>query len=498
MMVDFPPGVAQEASRRRNKTNWREANLVRWEDGTLRPIGGWAQVGYGASPFASPCRAMHRWITNDGLAVIAFLCEQHCYVDIGDGELVDITPIDGIAPPTTAGAGGYGDGVYGTDLYGEPRDAQNRLDVATPAYTLDNWGEELRAMTSSDGRFLGWVPGGVDPLAAVAGAPVSNRTFAITPERHVILFGAGGVSQEFKWSDEEDDTEWTVGTTTKAGGFFIQPAAPIMARFLTPAGTLMWTSNWSFIVRYVGLPYVYGYDKITESPPPISPAAVAATPDGAIWLAVSGFWKFNGVSCAPMFCPIWDWIEKNMNILQTRYFAAAIHVAPQSEVWFCFAAGESPEANTHVAIYNYKYDIWTMGEVSRQCGVSSANDPNPVMSDGVKVYLHEDGYVYSGADMPWVESHTFNLNNGTTMATVKQLLPEVGDNADAIQFKFYKRQNPSANGSESLSVAKTIRSNGYVDVRETARDFRLRVEMVAAKAWSLGPIDVNPAQRGQK
>lgn len=494
-LIDFPPGVIHETSRRRNTTHWRETNLVRWQGNTIMPIGGWEKVNYSA--FASDIKAMHRWVTNDGVQITAYLCVQHCYVDGGDGVLTDITPVDGLAPPPIAGAGGYGDDVYGTEDYGEPRDAANRIAVAPPTYTLDNWGQELRAMTSNDGRLLRWdplAPGG--KLEAVTDAP-TGRSFVVTPERHVIIFGADGVEQSFKWSDEEDDTDWIPSTTSKAGGFSIEPASPILASRLSNFGTVFWAANMAYLIQSVGLPYVYGYDKISKCPPPIAPASSADTPDGLMWMAISGFWSFNGVSASPVPCPIWDWIKSRINVTATRQQGAMMHVAPYSEIWVFFVAGDDQFYNNRLVVYNYKDNTWSMGVISRNCGVSSANDPNPVIASRTEVFRHESGYVYTGADMPWAESHTINAVSGANLSTIRQMLPENLVNGSAIRFRFVKRNNPTS-GPDIYTSSKQVRSNGYVDVRETARDFRIRVEMVSSVNWSLGPIDMDIGVRGKK
>lgn len=493
-LLTIPPGVANQVSRRTNTSNWREVNLVRWENGTLSPVGGWTKSSL--TGFQSKLRAIHRWQSNAGKVYVAYLCEEHCYVDNGDS-LVDITPSDGIGTPSSSGAGGYGDGPYGTSGYGEPRDFVSRLNIATPEYTLDNWGQELRAMTSGDGRLLGWDPVAGGLLKAVTGAPTGNRSFVITPERHIILFGAGGVAQQFVWSDEEDDTDWTPTTTSKAGGFHVEPASPIMAKKLTDFGTLMFTGASAYIIRHIGLPYVYSYEKITDCPPPISPAAIVDTPNGAIWASISGFWRYNGVSAEPLPCTIQDWIDERLDILNTRFQSSFIHVKPKFEVWFLFA-GADLDSNQFVAIYNYKDNLWSMGKISRTCGISLPNDPNPIMSDGQFVYIHEHGYSYPGiSELPWAETYTMNTARGARLSTIMRMLPEVDGGADAIQFKMVKRNNPTKN-EEVMSVPKVIKDNGYVDVRETARDFRLRVEMVKNKWWSMGPLDVEIHMRGDK
>lgn len=495
-VIELPPGVVNQKSLRSNQANWREVNLVRWEDGGLAPIGGWEALEYPV--FASPLRNVHRWVDNYGNLNTAFLCELHCYVDNGAGDFYDITPADGITG-NVPGVGGWGDGDYGTGDFGTPRDVVVRTMAATPAYTLDNWGYELRAMVSTDGRLLRWNPAtSATPLVAVANAPVNNHSFAVTPERHIILFGADGEPQQFVWSDQENDTVWTVSTTSKAGGYFVEPAAPIVAHEKTPSGMLMFTNQANYIIQYVGLPFIYSYELVSESPPPYSPLSVAAIPEGAFWAATNGFWIFDGVSARPVDCPLWTWIDERINLTMSRYRASMIHVPSKFEVWWSFVSGDESTENNLVVIYNYKMKAWSMGRVGRSCGYSAANDQYPLMATEDEVFRHESGWEYPGADgMPWAETFTLNTARGAIKTTVHQMLPEVSGGSDAIVFKFYKRNNPSGN-SEVLSLPKPIRSNGYVDVRETARDFRMRVEMVKHKDWSIGVIDMDTKARGKK
>jgi hypothetical protein len=139
-----------------------------------------------------------------------------------------------------------------------------------------------------------------------------------------------------------------------------------------------------------------------------------------------------------------------------------------------------------------------MGELGRNCGISIANDPNPLMATDTKVFRHEEGYVYPGvSSLPWAETFTLNTGGGRNLTTIRQMLPEIDGDRNAVQFRFIKRNDPT-NGPEVISVPKMIRDNGYVDVRETARDFRIRVEMINGKDWSLGPSDIDWVSRGSK
>ena len=39
--LQLPPGVYRNGTDFESSNRWRDANLVRWRDGSLRPVGGW-------------------------------------------------------------------------------------------------------------------------------------------------------------------------------------------------------------------------------------------------------------------------------------------------------------------------------------------------------------------------------------------------------------------------------------------------------------------------
>ena len=190
--LEIPPGVVSTATKKMRSSNWSEVNLIRWREGQLMPMGGQLQLDY---TFASRCKVIHGWYGLDGVYHIAYLCEQHLYVDTG-GELEDITPVDGIVAPTGL-AGGFGDGIYDEGLYGTPRDLPGSVSITKVPdfYSLDNFGNTLFAMTSSDQRLLMWDPavGGPAILQTAdsgRGVVPNGRCFVVTQERFIVIFGS--------------------------------------------------------------------------------------------------------------------------------------------------------------------------------------------------------------------------------------------------------------------------------------------------------------------
>ena len=160
--IQIPPGVVSQATKKMRSSNWSEVNFIRWREGQLMPMGGQSQLtnvvgGIEQYVFASRCKKIHGWYGLDGQYHIAYLCEKNLYVDTG-GTLTDITPVGMVAPSGLVG--GFGDGFYDVDTYGTPRSIPGSVAITKvpDAYSLDNFGSILYAMTSADSRLLMWDP----------------------------------------------------------------------------------------------------------------------------------------------------------------------------------------------------------------------------------------------------------------------------------------------------------------------------------------------------
>jgi len=499
--VEFPPGVTTLLSRAAKISNWRDANLMRWDDGvTLKPVGGWEKVTLSA-PFASRCRAMHRWTALNGIVWTAYQCEQHCYVESG-GTLTDITPATGIVAPS-GGAAGYGELNYSAGNYGvDTPGAISTIQKFSLAWSLDNWGENLLVMWSHDGKLYQWLPSTPSvKLVAVTGAPVANRQFLITPERHCMLFGMGGAFGDIGWCSQEDLTDWNFASITNtAGSYTVDPLSPIVAAKLSSAGILAFTPAMTHVLDYIGLPYVYRIRPVGRVPTPISAASTASIPDGIIWISVEGFWLWNGNSVNIIQCPVWDSLAARMDFARTVREASVVSIASRGEIWWFWVDGNLGQTNNRYVALDYRSKVWMPGYLNRTCGVTYGNDRNPIMSDGVNVWKHEVGLVYPEAlFMPYIESQTMNVAGGENWATITKILPDIMGDRTALAFSIAKNNDRTTYSAQSYSPQRGVNAHGWVDMRETARDIRLRIDMVKSASWgTIGPIIFDIKPRGKK
>jgi hypothetical protein len=500
--IQIPGGVVTNATKNMRSSNWAEVNLVRWIEGEMQPIGGQKQLVYPANyPFGSRCRMIHAWIDLTGTKHIAYVCEQHVYIDTG-GVLTDVSPVAPATPwpgPPGPGEGGYGDLLYGDDLYGTPRASGTTLptDTIPNVWSVDNFGAILLVMSSITGELLYWDPAVGGTLALVAGAAGSvvphARCFVVTQERFVMAFGTyhdgtedGGSSRRFAWSDQELYDTWNYTEVVSQSGFLdVEPASPIIAAHAGKFGVLFFTAHRAYLSAYQGLPYVYGYKELADGCTPWSPHSITSTSSLVLWMSDQGMHSYDGASINPIACLVRPWIIDDHDPANVREQACAVHNSTFNEWWWFFPQNGQPH-NTRCVIYNYKEGWWSQGTMSRSAGIDSSYIEETIMADGTLVYEHElDQYYSAGTPLPWAETFDLNLTSGARLATIKQVMPDLrmppGQALPNLQFQFYSKMSRSPGGMGNWSQPYQLRADGsgYVDVRVTGRALRMKISVAS-------------------
>lgn len=530
--IQIPPGVVAMPTKKMQSSNWAEVNFMRWREQQLTPMGGQAQYtnvvgGVEQYVFASRCKMIHGWFALDGEYHIAYLCEAHLYVDTG-GTLTNITPADGIVPPSGL-VGGFGDGLYNTDLYGTPRSIPGSVAITKvpDAYSLDNFGSILYAMTSADSRLLMWDPavGGpavVQPAASGRGPVPHGRCFVVTQERFIQIFGStqdgttgGGSARRFAWCDQENPGAWDYASVTSQAGFLdIEPASPIIAAIETRVGVIFWTGKKVYASRFLGLPYIYNAVELADGTTPWSPQSVVTTSALTLWMSEQGVFSYDGTSILPVACPVRPWVDDDIDPIAVRELSFAAHMGEFSEWWWFFPTLNSP-FNTRAMVYNYKEGWWTQCQLSRSAGITSSYTAHPIFADDYVAFQHEVGATYANASMPVVlpfaESYDLNLLSGARLITVKQMIPDVeavgasdpvsiANAIGSLRYSLFYRNSRSLGDPELQSPPRPVRSDGYVDFRQTGRDIRLRIDVATPiiQPFTIGQCLIDAVPRGDR
>ena len=355
---------------------WRDGSLVRWRDGSLRPIGGWQSLKSGFC--TNPVRGAHTWESNAGTAYFAGGSYNELIAMTGAGVTYNITPTVLSAGREDAALNlGAGGGFYGIGYYGTPRPSTGTYSEAT-SWSLDNFGEFLLGVHFDTGTLVEWQLGSSAVAVPVANAPTNNLGLVVTEERFVFLLGAGGNPRRVAFSDKENNTIWTPAATNEAGDIDLQTSGQIMQGLKTRGQTLIITDQDAFSAKYIGPPYVYGFDRVGTSCGAVSRMSAVDTDVGAFWMGQNGFFTFDGNRVRELPCEVHDYVFDDLNVNQQSKIWGFSNVE-FSEIWWFYPSGSSLEIDRYVA-YDILENHWLIGNLSRTSGVPRGVFRTPIMT----------------------------------------------------------------------------------------------------------------------
>ena len=489
--LQIPPGVYRNGTELQSAGRWYDANLVRFYENTMRPIGGWRKRS--STAVAGAARSLITWKSNDATPWVAVGTHSGLYAYSVGGILKDITPAGfttGLADGTLYA--GYGNGEYGVQAYGVERQSLAKVTPAT-MWTLDTWGEYLIGCSNADGKLYEWQLDFMTPTvaAALANAPTGCNATMVTAERFVFALGAGGNPRKVQWSDQEDNTSWTPSTLNQAGDFELTTPGTLMAGKRVRGLHLLWTDVDVHSAAYIGQPFIYGFEKIGSGCGLISAQSVAVVSDvNAFWMSRTGFWMYDG-SVKPLASDVGDYVYRNMNVSQSSK-TYAVHKGEFGEVWWFYPSANATEVDSYV-IYNYREGHWNIGTLARTAGTGRGAFDKPLLmsADGF-LYEHEVGYDYD-SEVLFCESGPVQIGNGDSLMAVRELIPDElnqGDVTATFKTKFYPNGAESSFGPYSMA--------NPTSVRFTARQVKMRIDSNGNNNWRVGTMRVDAVSNGRR
>lgn len=482
--LQIPPGVYRNGTEYQASNRWFDANLVRWIEGTMRPVGGWRTRD--AVGTTAP-RAALAWQDLNGDRRYAVGFHDSLKAVLAGGVITDITPTDLVDGDLDAQINlGYGGGYYGVDSYGTVRADNGNFNEAT-TWALDNWGEYLVACSVADGRLLEWDLDTASDAAAIANAPIDNLSLVVTAERFLFALGAGGNPRKVQWCDREDNTEWTPATTNEAGDIELQTNGQIMLGLRTRGQTLILTDQDAHAATYQGPPFVYGFERVGSACGVIGRKAAVAVDEGVFWMGRRGFHIYAGGAVQDIPCDVADYVFSDMNSGQISKIYAVSN-QQFNEIWWFYPSTSANENDRYVA-FNYAERHWSIGSISRTAGVDSGVFRNPIWFDTSGTsYDHETGLSHNGATV-YAESGPISLGAGDNVMSATMLIPDEktqGDVSATFRTRFHPNDTQRTYGPYSMANPTSVRFTG--------RQIRMRVEGERLADWRVGimRLDAKP------
>lgn len=485
--LELPPGVYRNGTEYQSRGRFFDSNLVRWYEGTLRPIGGWVEKS--VSAVSGAARAMVTWRDNSNQVWAGVGTHSGLYAMTRSGSVNDVTPAGFSAGRADADTGGgYGYGAYGSEAYGAAREDSTVVNAAS-MWTLDVWGEYLVGCMADDGTLYEWRADTASVAQAIANAPTA-RASLVTGERIMMALGANGNPRLVKWCDQENNTDWTASATNQAGDFQIKTSGQLMCGVAIRGGALLFTDVDAHVAQYVGLPFVYSFNVVGDGCGIVSQGAAVAADSVVYWMGKDGFWTYNGY-VSPLYCEVGDYVFSGLNEAQQSK-VWSLHNSAYGEVWWFYPSAASDEIDRYV-IYNYREQTWSIGALSRLCGADRSAFSYPLMVDASgDVQEHETGYLWGGAS-PFARSGPLEMQNGSRVITITGVIPDE-DTAGDVELYFYGRFHPN---DTEVTYGPYDPANP-TDVRVTARQFGIEYRTDQATDWRVGSPRVEVELGGER
>lgn len=486
--LQIPPGVYRNGTDFQSSDRWRDANLVRWVENTMRPVGGWESR---ASLGTTAPRGSLAWqdIQSDRWFAAGF--HDALVVSTGSNVTTDISPADLTSGTVDAAINtGFGGDFYGLGFYGTERaDSGNYAEATT--WSLDNFGEYLVACSTADGRLLEWQLSTGADAAAIANAPTDNLGLFVTEERFLFALGAGGNPRLVQWCDREDNTLWTAAATNEAGDLELQTSGQIMQGVRTRGQSLIITDIDAHSVTYIGGQFVYSFQRVGSSCGAVSRKAAVAVDEGVFWIGQRGFFAYAGGAVQDIPCDVADYVFNDINSAQSSK-VWGVSNQQYNEIWWFYPSGGSNEIDRYV-IYNYKEGHWSIGQMSRTTGVDRGVFRRPIWfkTDG-DAYNHDTGLNYEGADV-FAESGPISLGAGDNVMSATMLIPDEntqGDVSATFKTRFHPNDDERSYGPYTMANPTSVRFTG--------RQVRMRVQGERLAGWRVGVMRLEAAPGGRR
>ena len=496
--LKFPAGMLKNGTPYTRKFRWTDGNLVRWHDGSTRPIGGWQRrtdsstvniPALTADPALEAVRDIYAWRDLGQSQNVVFGSNLALYHMDQVGVITDITyagyaALNATKDPSVVS--GYGQNPYGFGDYGVPNNLAGAAATPPDRWYFGNFGEILLAGVRNNG--------GVYSLDLVSltmtllpNAPTTVQDLTVTDQRQVMVIGGDGEPRRVQTSEIEDSTNWLPRVNNQAIDRTLTGTGKLLRCINVLRQVLILGENDAHVARYVGPPYVYSVDLAGENCGPLAAEAVTSTDRFAVWWGERSFWLFDG-TVQQLPCAVIDFLYDDMDLAQKSKISAFANT-DFSEVWWLYQSlgSTTTELDSYVC-WDYVENHWTTGRLDRTAGLNKGVTLDPLMvASAGEIYTHEaDGVLPDGT--VFVESGAIELAGGESNVAVRYIYPDNEAPSD-VTFTLIARQFPNA----TEYTYGPYPYNNPVPTRALGRSVKVRVDFVTPDS-ELGELrlDVSP------
>lgn len=423
---------------------------------------------------------------------------------------------------------GWGAGTWGRSTWGSSITITSTTELRV--YTQDNFGEDL-IFNVRDGNIYYWDVSaytlGTDravPLSTLGTdtttPTVAKQVLVSDRDRHVVVFGCDsetnpGVQDPLliRFSSQESLTTWAATVENTAGDLRVGVGSEIVCAVETRQQILVFTDVSLHAMQFLGPPFTFGIDQISENTTIAGPLAAKAVDDMVFWMGVEEFYIYTG-QVQKLPCTVRSYIFNNFNLEQKELVTASLN-SSFGEIWWFYPSSSSTEIDKYV-IYNYEEKVWSFGNLVRTFWLDRGVNDFPVAASTDGYLYNQESGLNDGSTSPaspitsFIESSQLSIGEGEDFVFLTRLIPDVTfeastDAAASLNMTLQTRNYPGGNYVQSKASAVTQTATTPVEqfttetyIRLRGRSFALKVDSNTADIqWRLGSprVEVRPDGR---
>jgi len=429
-----------------------------------------------------------------------------------NGGDASITYYIGASPSQPAagyGLGGYGDGGYGEGVAPTPTPG---TPITTTNWSMDNWGEILLAAPAGGALYSWSQDSGFTDAVRVLNAPLINGgIFVAEPSQILVSWGSSFTPVldplQINWSSSGNFTNWTVSTTTQAGGFRIPTGSRIIGGLQGPQTGLIWTDLGLWAMDYIEPPLVFGFNSIANNCGLIARNAACVFNNNVAWMGFYNFFLLSGGTVSVIPCPVWDYVFQDLDTDNLDKITCAVNSDFGEIAWyFPSRSGGDGEVDKYVKVNYLNGFVWDFGILQRTAWIDQNVLGRPIGGDASGyVYQHETSPDADGQPMVTsLSTGYFEISDGEDLSFVDWVFPDFRYNyypdtpaaVLSMQFGIADYPNDMPKNVGPYNITSSI---PYINTR-----FRSRLASMTVGSsdlgtfWRLGALKIRTAPDGKR
>ena len=351
---------------------------------------------------------------------------------------------------------------------------------------------------------------GTQSISLLGDVPLYQNALVVSDASNfVIVFGTNALGTStldpmlIRWSDQQNPLVWYPDVTNQAGDVRLSHGSQIVTYVQTRQEIVVLTDQAVYSLQYLGPPYVWGTQLLSENTSIIGPNAAVLASGVVYWMGVDKFYMYDG-RVQTLNCDLRRYIFQNINTYQNQQVYCST-VEGFNEVWWFYVSGSGTQVNSYV-VYNYLEKTWYYGTMGRTAWLDTTLQSNPIGATYNGYLVNQESGLddnETGTPAPidaYIASSEFDIGDGDHFAFISKILPD-------LTFENSTAANPTTTMSiqaliNSGSGAGQVSNNpvysvningnpetftGYVYTRIRGRQFIFKMESnQIGTAWQLG------------